>query len=112
MIKNVVFDLGFVLISFDWREIMTNVGITEDEMEEIATATVRSEYWGELDRGVLTDEEILNGFISLAPQHKEKITKFFAAVPHNMPRIRRIRLPDRIEHPGGRRLYLHLRKGE
>lgn len=85
MIKNVVFDLGFVLISFDWREIMTRVGITEDEMEEIATATVRSEYWGELDRGILTDEEILNGFISIAPQHKEKITKFFAAVPHNMP---------------------------
>lgn len=85
MIKNVVFDLGFVLISFDWREIMTRAGIPAEEQDEVARATVHSEYWGELDRGVLSDEEILNGFISIAPEHKENITKFFAEVPHSMP---------------------------
>lgn len=85
MIKNVVFDIGNVLIAFSWRDVMKDVGIKEEDMDIIADATVRSKYWSELDRGIMTDEQIVDGFISGAPGHADDIKRFFARVTDSMP---------------------------
>lgn len=85
MIKNVVFDIGNVLIAFSWREVMLDVGIKPEDTETIADATVRSKYWSELDRGIMTDEQIVDGFISGAPQFEKEIRRFFAHVTESMP---------------------------
>ena len=85
MIKNVVFDIGNVLIAFSWREVMLEVGIKYEDTERIADATVRSKYWSELDRGIMTDEQIVEGFISGAPEFADEIKRFFAHVTESMP---------------------------
>lgn len=81
MIKNVVFDIGLVLISFEWRELMKDCGIKDEEIDRMAEATVNSKYWYELDRGILSEEEIVEGFISIAPEFEDKIRLFFSRVP-------------------------------
>lgn len=85
MIKNVVFDIGMVLISFSWRECLRECGVREEDFETIAEATVKSPYWNELDRGVMSDEEILDKFIESAPRFENEIRKFFSIVATSMP---------------------------
>jgi len=63
MIKNIVFDIGNVLVKFGWPEFIANLGFSEEINERIANATVRDDDWNEYDRGVLSDEEILALFI-------------------------------------------------
>lgn len=85
MIKNVVFDIGMVLIDFSWRDTMRDCGIEEEKIERIADATVRSSNWNELDRGVLPESEILEKFVESDPELEADIRKFFSRVTDSMP---------------------------
>lgn len=73
MIKNVIFDVGKVLLAFAWREVFGELGIEGDAVDIVADATVRSPEWNEFDRGVIPEEELLEGFIAHAPQYEDKI---------------------------------------
>ena len=85
MIKNVVFDIGMVLIDFSWRECMRDCGIKEEDVMRVAQATVLSPYWNELDRGLLSEDEIVKNFVSLAPDLEDEIKRFFSIVTVSMP---------------------------
>lgn len=78
MIKNVVFDIGNVLVSFGWVDFIKSFGVTDEEFERIANATVRDPIWNEIDRGVMTEEEILAAFIKNDPEMEEKIREMYA----------------------------------
>ena len=77
MIKNVVFDIGNVLAVFAWKEFYDNFGYSEEINEKLANATVRSTLWNELDRGKMTDEELLEGFIANDPSIEGQIRQVF-----------------------------------
>lgn len=77
MIKNVVFDIGNVLAGFAWKEFYDNFGYSEEINEKLANATVRSTLWNELDRGKMTDEELLEGFIANDPSIEGQIRQVF-----------------------------------
>lgn len=80
MIKTVVFDIGNVLTGFCWREFFLKFGFTEEVYERICRATVKSSAWCELDRGVMTDEEVLQAFIENDPGIERELRTVF----HNM----------------------------
>ena len=44
MIKNVVFDIGMVLVDFNWRGVMANLGFTQEETEKVG-GVILSELW-------------------------------------------------------------------
>ena len=73
MIKNIVFDIGNVLASFAWEEFFQSFGIQGETFERLANATVRNPFWNEMDRGVLSDEEIIEGFIRNDPSVEPQI---------------------------------------
>ena len=56
MIKNVIFDVGLVLVEFNWQDYLDSFGFDEEKRERIAKATFQSPVWDERDRG-LYDEE-------------------------------------------------------
>ena len=60
MIKNVIFDVGFVLVDFRWRDLMKDLGIPKDIQEKFAKNVFGSQWWNELDRGVLDEDEVVN----------------------------------------------------
>lgn len=60
MIKNVIFDVGFVLVDFRWRDLMKDLGIPKDIQEKFADTVFGSHWWNELDRGVLDEDEVVN----------------------------------------------------
>lgn len=59
MIKNIIFDIGNVLADFSWKKRMENLGFSEELIERVADATVRSPQWNEWDLGILSSEEII-----------------------------------------------------
>lgn len=77
MIKNIVFDIGNVLAGFVWEEFFESFGYGKEINERIANATVKSSLWNETDRGELTDEEILAGFIANDPELEKELRRIF-----------------------------------
>lgn len=75
MIRNIIFDVGNVLVEYNWKRMLEVSDVTEEEFDAVAKATVLSPMWNELDRSLLSDEEILAGFIENAPEYEEKIRR-------------------------------------
>lgn len=80
MVKNVVFDIGNVLAGFAWQEFYQSFGFSEEVYEKLTKATVKSEFWNELDRGALDDDELLAGFIQNDPSIEKEIREVFQNV--------------------------------
>lgn len=73
MIDTVIFDIGRVLIEWDWKGYLLSFGFREQKREILAKAIFQNESWRETDRGVWSDEEILQSFIKEAPQYETDI---------------------------------------
>ncbi len=65
MIDTVIFDVGNVLTHFGWKEFIKSFGYSEDICKRVGDATIESRYWKEYDRGVMTNDDIVNLFVSL-----------------------------------------------
>ena len=77
MIKNIVFDVGKVLVDFDWQSLFDALAFSPEAYEEVAKATVQSELWNEFDRSKMADEEILEGFLEHAPGRRNEVMRFW-----------------------------------
>ena len=77
MVKNIVFDIGNVLAGFVWKEFYQSFGFSDEVFEKLADATVRSSFWNEMDRGKLSDEELLSGFIQNDPSIETELRQVF-----------------------------------
>ncbi len=73
MITTIIFDIGNVLADFTWKEHYERFGYDEEMVERIAKATVKNPAWNEVDRGVLSMEEILQSFIDSDPEIEREI---------------------------------------
>lgn len=77
MVKNIIFDIGNVLADFRWREFLADKGFDEEMIERIASASVFSKVWCELDRGVWSDEQIIEAFINNDPAIEKELHQAF-----------------------------------
>ena len=68
MIRNIVFDIGNVLVAFRWQEYFAEFGYPQDIYDRLCKATALNPVWSEYDRGVWTEEEVLQGFIAADPE--------------------------------------------
>ena len=57
MVKNIVFDMGNVLLRFDPDMFMDRVGVADADRELLRREVYQSLEWSRMDRGSLTDEE-------------------------------------------------------
>ena len=72
MIKDVVFDIGLVLLGFDVKKYLLSL-FDEETAMRVAKAVFLSGYWHEIDRAVLSEDELLDLFFSADPGVKEEI---------------------------------------
>ena len=73
MIKNVILDMGNVLVDFCWQDDFKNKGFEGEIFERVANATTRNYDWNEFDLGNLTHEEIIETFIENDPEIADEI---------------------------------------
>lgn len=86
MITNVVFDIGNVLAGFEWEAFYRSFGYSEEMLQKLAKATVKSPFWNEMDRGRLKTEEILDCFIQNDPSIEKEIREVFQNVKQMITR--------------------------
>lgn len=80
MITTIIFDIGNVLADFTWREHYERFGFDEKMIERLADATVRSPLWNEYDKGVMTYEELFQGFVDNDPEIEPQLREVFTDV--------------------------------
>ncbi|GAA0729401.1 HAD family phosphatase [Clostridium malenominatum] len=73
MIKNIIFDLGNVLLSFKPLEYLSGKISDKDKIEEIYKEIFLSEEWVMLDRGVITEEEAVSRICSRSLENSDLI---------------------------------------
>ena len=77
MIRNIIFDVGNVLVEWDCDGAFERLGITGEVKEAVANATVRSQDWNEYDRGGHSPDEQLAFFIGKVPQYEKELRLFW-----------------------------------
>ncbi|MFQ9152908.1 MAG: hypothetical protein ACLR6B_16915 [Blautia sp.] len=88
MITTIIFDIGNVLAAYDWEGALRRLGCQDETFEAVADAVFRSPDWKEMDRGVLTLEELLQRFIRRAPEYEKRSARSSLIIliwPVNIP---------------------------
>ena len=60
MIKNILFDMGNVLIRFEPKQYVKNAGLSESDQQLLLRELYGSIDWVRLDRGTLTEAEVID----------------------------------------------------
>ena len=77
MIKNAVFDLGNVMVSFDPVSYAGRLGIPEEKIDPLMRAAVWSKEWSDYDRGVILNKsELLEKETAKNPGLAEELRLF------------------------------------
>lgn len=84
MIRNIVFDVGNVLVEYSWERMLRTLHITGEAYDAVANATALSPLWNELDRSKMSDEDILKGFIQNAPEYEKEIRLVWDNIPESI----------------------------
>ena len=80
MVRNIVFDIGGVLADFRITEFLTEKGLDGPTIKRILKASVMTPYWGQFERGEITEEEALEGFASADPGIREELSTAYSSV--------------------------------
>lgn len=77
MIKNIISDIGNVLAYFRWKELMGDLGFSQETIHRLQKNMIYHPLWEEFDRGSLADEEVIRQFKKENPGLEEQIDLFF-----------------------------------
>lgn len=75
MIKNIVFDMGNVVIRFDPAAFIDRFGVSAEERDMLLREVFRSPEWVMMDRGTLTDEQCADILCPRLPEHLRDIAR-------------------------------------
>ena len=78
MIRTIIFDIGNVLADFNWRAYLDSYQLSEKEDKIVEASLFLSPLWAEIDRGRLSDEELLEEICKEVPEYKELICRIYA----------------------------------
>lgn len=73
MIKNIIFDMGNVLVDFCWEKAFKDKGIDGEMLERVANATVRNKDWDEFDLANIPHDQIIQKFVDNDPEIEDEI---------------------------------------
>lgn len=77
-VKNIVFDIGEVLVDFAWREHMrSKLHFSEETIATLGEKWMGAPLWQELDRGVLDEAEAIEMAKRAIPECAEEIQRFW-----------------------------------
>lgn len=77
MIRNVIFDVGRVLVQFDCESALEQLGITGAARKAVRAATEGTKEWDEYDRSEKSDPELLDAMVANAPEYEKEIRLFW-----------------------------------
>ncbi len=87
-IKNVVFDIGNVLLTWKPAEIFSKLTRKKDFESHPLKQLIGGEVWMQLDRGVISKDEAIEKLAEGFPSEKDLIADFMEAIPYNVSPIK------------------------
>lgn len=77
MLRNMIFDVGDVLIEYRWKDMLIDHGLSEDEAERVGYEIFNSGLWEEVfDLGLMTADEIIREYHKKYPEDGNAIQWF------------------------------------
>lgn len=76
-IKNIIFDVGMVLIDFCWEKHCRSLGFSNEVIAAFDKKMIHSKYWDMLDEGSITTKEAIDKFIEAIPQYEKEVKLFW-----------------------------------
>ena len=80
MIKNVIFDIGNVLVDFRWLNYMRDLGFNEKEIEILSEHMILGPLWTKLDCGLIEEEDVIASMIEKTPEYENQIRRFWDGI--------------------------------
>ena len=77
MIKNIIFDIGNVLLNFKPEEFLKRFVDDDLRIKDFINNVVKTELWLNLDRGILSLQEAHTEYLSRYPEETTLLTAFF-----------------------------------
>lgn len=77
MIKNIIFDIGQVLVHFRYHEYMKELGFSEEIQDVFCKKIVENPLWSEFDLGIRETEDIISEMKSRVPEYTAEADLFF-----------------------------------
>ena len=74
--KNIIFDIGMVLVDFHWRTTMQKLGIPENVIDTLDHNMVNHPLWNHFDLDDIPEAELIQKFKELSPECSEYIDLF------------------------------------
>lgn len=88
MIKNIVFDIGMVLVDFRYMDYCRDLGFDEETVHKLVNAMILSPDWNTLDMGIISQEELIERFKNDNPDLEREIAVFWrdlTEIVHSFP---------------------------
>lgn len=83
MIKNIIFDIGFVLINFDFVPYVKSK-FDEKACEALCNYMWGSEYWHDFDMGYMSTQEVIDRFAAAVPGFEKEMREALRDFGENM----------------------------
>lgn len=80
-IDNIIFDVGQVLLLFNWKAVMDQFHFPKEKRKKIEYAIFGSHIWDERDRGLYPEKYYVDQMVALAPEYEEDIREFMRRSP-------------------------------
>ncbi len=77
MVKNIIFDIGSVLVSFDPVKVLKAMKVPVKAIEEVIKHTVLGPLWKELDRGLIEKTKVFDSMIQDVPVEYQDYARDF-----------------------------------
>lgn len=78
-IDTIIFDVGMVLVNYDWKTYLNQFPYSEEVKDRIAKAVFESPTWNEQDRGLLAPGEYVRQFVENDPELEEEILQVLSS---------------------------------
>jgi putative hydrolase of the HAD superfamily len=101
VIKNIIFDVGNVLINFKPDQFLKRFVNDEYRIKEFITKVIKSELWLKLDRGIISLQEARDEYLKRFPEEKNLLSTFFnhwkemlTPITHNIQLLQELKSND------------------
>lgn len=76
MIKNIIFDVGDVLLEYRWKDMLKDYGLPDDEAYKVGNLMFNDNLWHEFDLANMTHDEIVGQYLKNYPEYAEVMQWF------------------------------------
>ena len=71
--ENIIFDVGQVLVKYDWEKYLDSFGFPKTERDKIAEVVFKSDTWNERDRSSENEQYYVDQMVKAAPEYETDI---------------------------------------